>query len=95
MSASENVRSYNAGKSDYSKHKIQPWDIWEEHSLSSWGADIVKRVLRSKEDEARTLDYEKIIHACKYRIAQLSKEALKETKAVAPVEAERPVEDEE
>lgn len=95
MSTSENVQSYNVGKSDYSKHAIQPWDIWKEYNLNPWDADIVKRVLRSKEGEARTLDYEKIIHICKYRIAELSKEVLKETKVVAPVEEEKPVEDEE
>lgn len=91
MSTSENVRSYNVGKSDYSKHKIQPWDIWLEYGLNPWDADIVKRVLRSKEGEARTLDYEKIIHICKYRISELSKE----DKVVTPAEAEKPVEDEE
>lgn len=109
MSTSEKVQSYNVGKSDYSKHAIQPWDIWEEYNLNPWDADIIKRVLRTKEGEARTLDYEKIIHVCKYRIAQLSKEVLKETKVVAelpkevlketkvvaPAEAEKPVEDEE
>lgn len=87
MSTSENVQSYNVGKSDYSKHAIQPWDIWKEYNLNPWDADIVKRVLRSKEGEARTLDYEKIIHICKYRIAELSKE----TKVVTPAEAEKPV----
>ena len=95
MSTSENVQSYNVGKSDYSKHAIQPWDIWKEYNLNPWDADIVKRVLRSKEGEERTLDYEKIIRICKYRIAELSKEVLKETKVVAPAEAEKPVEDEE
>ena len=95
MSTSEKVQSYNVGKSDYAKHKIQPWNIWEEYNLNPWDADIIKRVLRTKEGEARTLDYEKIIHVCKYRIAQLSKEVLKETKVVAPVEEEKPVEDEE
>lgn len=95
MSTSEKVQSYNVGKSDYAKHTIQPWDIWKEYNLNPWDADIVKRVLRSKEGEARTLDYEKIIHICKYRIAELSKEVLKEAKVVAPVEAEKPVEDEE
>lgn len=87
MSTSENVQSYNIGKSDYSKHAIQPWDIWKEYNLNPWDADIVKRVLRSKEGEERTLDYEKIIHICKYRIAELSKE----TKVAAPAEAEKPV----
>lgn len=91
MSASENVQSYNVGKSDYSKHAIQPWDIWKEYNLNPWDADIVKRVLRTKEGEPRTVDYEKIIHICKYRIAELSEE----TKVVAPVEEEKPVEDEE
>lgn len=95
MSANENVQSYNVGKSDYAKHTIQPWDIWKEYNLNPWDADIVKRVLRSKEGEARTLDYEKIIHICKYRIAELSKEVLKETRVIAPAEAEKPVEDEE
>lgn len=84
-----NARDYNIGKSDYAKHKIQPWDIWKEYNLNPWDADIVKRVLRSKEGEARTLDYEKIIHICKYRISELSKEA----RIVEPVEAEKPVED--
>lgn len=91
MPTSENVQSYNVGKSDYSKHAIQPWDIWKEYNLNPWDADIVKRVLRSKEGESRTLDYEKIIHICKYRISELSKE----TRVVAPAEAEKPVEDEE
>ena len=92
MSASEKVQSYNVGKSDYSKHAIQPWDIWKEYNLNPWDADIVKCVLRTKEGEARTLDYKKIIHICKYRIAELSKEVSKETKVF---EAEKPVEDEE
>lgn len=91
MSTSENVQNYNVGKSDYSKHAIQPWDIWKEYNLNPWDADIVKRVLRSKEGEARTLDYEKIIHICKYRISELSKE----NKVVTPAEVEKPVEDEE
>lgn len=95
MSTSEKVQSYNVGKSDYAKHAIQPWHIWKEYNLNPWDADIVKRVLRTKEGEERTLDYEKIIHVCKYRIAELSKEVLKETKVVTPAEAEKPVEDEE
>lgn len=95
MPTSEKVQSYNVGKSDYSKHAIQPWDIWKEYNLNPWDADIVKRVLRTKEGEPRTVDYEKIIHICKYRIAELSKEVSKETKAVTPAEAEKPVEGEE
>jgi hypothetical protein len=69
---SENVRDYNVGYSDYSRYKIQPWDIWLEYDLNPWDADIVKRVLRKKEGEDRRLDYEKIIHVCRERIRQLS-----------------------
>lgn len=69
-----NVRDYNVGKSDYSKHKIQPWDIWLEYGLNPWDADIVKRVLRTKDGEDRKLDYEKIIHICRERIRQLEAE---------------------
>ena len=91
MSTSENVQSYNVGKSDYSKHAIQPWHIWKEYNLNPWDADIVKRVLRTKEGEPRTMAYEKIIHICKYRIAELSKEVSKETEVDAPAETEKPV----
>ena len=68
----DETRSYNVGKSDYSKHIIQPWSIWLDYNLNPWDADIVKRVLRKKEGELRVLDYEKIIHICKERIRQLS-----------------------
>ena len=79
MERTEDVMSYNVGGSDYSAHKIQPWDIWEEYKLNPWDADIVKRVLRTKEEpgmtpeEARIMDYEKIIHICKKRIDQINK----------------------
>lgn len=69
-----NVRTYNIGTSDYSKHNIQPWDIWEEYQLNPWDADIIKRVLRTKKGDSRVLDYEKIIHICQYRISKLKGE---------------------
>ena len=65
------VRESNVGKSDYSKHIIQPWSIWLDYELNPWDADIVKRVLRNKENEPRKMDYEKIIHICKERIRQI------------------------
>jgi hypothetical protein len=73
----DDIRNYNIGKSDYSRHKIQPWDIWLEYNLNPWDADIIKRILRTKEEpnmtpeESRILDYRKIIHICKERIRQL------------------------
>ena len=66
-----NVRDHNVGNSDYSKHKIQPWDIWMEFNLNPWDADIVKRILRTKKGDTRKMDYEKIIHICQERIRQI------------------------
>lgn len=73
----DSCRDYNIGKSNYSDHIIQPWAIWQDYNLNPWDADIVKRILRTKEEEgmskieARIMDYEKIIHICKERIRQL------------------------
>ena len=64
-------REYNIGNSDYSKHMIQPWSIWIDYNLNPWDADIIKRVLRTKEGEPRIQDYKKIIHICEERIRQL------------------------
>ena len=66
------VRSFNVGKSDYSKHIIQPWAIWIDYDLNAFDADIVKRILRTKEGESRIQDYEKIIHICQERIRQIN-----------------------
>jgi len=70
----EDVRNFNVGNSDYSKHLIQPWTIWLEYNLNAWDADIIKRVLRTKQGESRESDYEKIIHDCKERLRQLREE---------------------
>lgn len=70
-------RDNHVGKSDYSHKIIQPWTLWMEYNLNAWDADIVKRVLRTKEEagmslkEARKMDYKKIIHDCQERIRQL------------------------
>ena len=68
------VRSYNRGASDYSQHIIQPWTIWQDYNLNPWDADIVKRILRTKQGDSRRLDYEKIIHICEERIRQIDTE---------------------
>ena len=67
-------RSYNIGNSNYSQHVIQPWSIWIDWNLNPFDADIVKRVLRTKEGESRISDYTKIIHICKERVRQLKNE---------------------
>ena len=69
------VRSYNIGKSDYSKHLIQPWAIWMDYNLDPWDADIIKRVLREN-GESRIMDYEKIKHICDEKIRQLKLQEL-------------------
>ena len=65
------VRDHNVGASDYSAHVIQPWSIWIDYALNPWDADIVKRVLRTKQGEDRKQDYQKIIHICEERIRQI------------------------
>lgn len=71
------VRRDNVGKSNYSKHTIQPWSIWIDYELNAWDADIVKRILRTKDEpnmspeEARIMDYQKIKHICDERIRQI------------------------
>lgn len=73
----DSCRDYNVGKSNYAIHVIQPWAIWQDYNLNPWDADIVKRILRTKQEpgmsevDSRVMDYEKIIHICKERIRQL------------------------
>ena len=76
------IRLHNVGKSDYSKHTIQPWSIWIDYNMDPWDADITKRVCRTKEEpgmswkEARIMDYEKIIHNCQEKIRQLKQKTM-------------------
>ena len=76
------VRSHNVGMSDYSKHIIQPWSIWIDYNLNAFDADIVKRVLRTKENTPRKEDYEKIIHICQERIRQIENSSLSITNKI-------------
>ena len=75
---SSQVRTANEGNSDYAAHTIQPWSIWLDYKdLTPWDADIIKRVLRTKDDKSMTpeqqrmMDYNKIIHICRERIRQI------------------------
>ena len=74
MKDDDDTRDYNIGSSNYSKHIIQPWSIWIDWELDPWDADIVKRVLRTKQGESRIQDYEKIIHVCKEKIRQINED---------------------
>lgn len=66
----EDVRSYNVGASDYSKHKYQSWDFWLTFVLNPFDADLCKRTLRTKATDGRLLDYQKIKHICGERLRQ-------------------------
>lgn len=70
----DNTRDYNVGLSNYAEHTIQPWSIWLDWELNPWDADIVKRVLRTKDGCNRDEDYEKIKHICDERLRQLRTE---------------------
>ena len=65
------TRAKNIGASNYSEHTIQPYSIWIDWDLNPWDADIIKRVLRTKQGDSRKMDYEKIIHICQERIRQI------------------------
>ena len=72
------VRKDNVGQSNYAEHTIQPWSIWLDYkNLTPWDADIIKRILRTKDDKSmtpeqqRVMDYNKIIHICRERIRQI------------------------
>lgn len=72
------VRAKNIGASNYSEHTIQPYSIWIDWDLNPWDADIIKRVLRTKQGDSRKMDYEKIIHICQERIRQLKLKTINE-----------------
>lgn len=82
------VRRDNVGKSNYSKHTIQPWSIWIDYELNAWDADIVKRILRTKDEpdmspeQARIMDYQKIKHICDERIRQIELDIKEKSKPI-------------
>lgn len=68
------VRSHHVGNSDYSNHKIQPYDIFCDYQLDPFRAELIKRLLRTKEEEgmtlrdAKLLDLKKIQHTVTFMI---------------------------
>lgn len=48
------------GGTHYAKHKIQPWDIIDEYKLDFYEGNILKYLLRDKEN--RIEDLQKLIH---------------------------------
>lgn len=70
----DNIRTYNEGTSNYSKHKFQCWDFWIKFKLNPFDADLLKRTLRTKSTDPRILDYKKMRHICLERIRQIENE---------------------
>lgn len=67
------VRDANEGTSDYNsgKHIITPWSIWLDYpELTPFEHDIIKRILRKKKGDPRSLDFKKIIHICQELLRQ-------------------------
>lgn len=48
--AKEDVRSYNVGQSDYSKHKIQPWDIANSMCLTPREGELLREAFNIIQD---------------------------------------------
>jgi hypothetical protein len=59
----------NVGKSNYSKKKIQPWEIIDEYELDFYEGNVLKYLLRTK--GSRKEDLEKIQHYIVKMLADL------------------------
>lgn len=55
-----NPHEYNIGNSDYSQHSIQPWDIIDEYKLNYYEGNVLKYLLRRKDN--RKEDLKKTMH---------------------------------
>lgn len=60
------VNDYHVGSSNYSDMDISPWDVMQSMGIleSYLKGDIIKRVMRTKDGEDKTLDWNKIKHIC-------------------------------
>jgi hypothetical protein len=56
------TQTFNYGNSDYSNHKIQPWDIIEAYGLNFFEGCVIKRVLRTKSNQDHLEDLKKARH---------------------------------
>lgn len=59
------------GGNHYLKHKIQPWHIIDEYNLNYYEGNILKYLLRDKNN--RKEDLQKLIHYAEYCIERLDK----------------------
>ncbi len=59
------------GGDHYVKHRIQPWSIIDAYDLNYYEGNILKYLLRSKEN--RVEDLQKLIHYAEKEISNLNK----------------------
>lgn len=55
------ARMKQIGGNHYVDHHIQPWDIIDEYQLDFYRGNVIKYVLREKDDQRRE-DIQKAIH---------------------------------
>jgi hypothetical protein len=66
-----NVMSRQVGGNHYKDKKMQPWSVIDEYNLNYYEGNILKYLLRDKEN--RIEDLEKLIHYAEKEILNLRK----------------------
>lgn len=66
------LQKKQVGGTHYAKHKIQPWDVIDEYSLNFYEGNILKYLLRTKND--RIEDLQKLIHYAEKELSNLQKQ---------------------
>jgi Protein of unknwon function (DUF3310) len=56
------ARHGQVGGDHYRKHKIQPWDVWDEYDLDRYRANAVKYLLRAGDKGPAVEDLRKALH---------------------------------
>jgi len=69
----ESPARYQIGGDHYVRHQIQPWDIIECYGLNFWEGNILKYLLRRKENEPRIEALKTLRHYADYLIQREEK----------------------
>lgn len=60
--AEKGARHGQVGGDHYRKHRIQPWDVWDEYDLDRYTANVVKYLLRAGDKGPKIEDLKKARH---------------------------------
>lgn len=74
MTTIKEVQSKQVGGSHYKNHDTQVWDIIDEYNLNYYEGNILKYLLRTKDN--RIEDLQKLIHYAEKEISNLTKKGL-------------------